>query len=167
MLSKLKAEHPSNSYKDLQEALLWRTQAKNACSLRNGYAPEVLVLGRHTRIPVAISIDEMLPAHMLADSETAQGVQFRRQLALRERARRPFHHADNDAALRRSILRRNRPGISAYQPGEWVMAWRPGKGSQPARGRDQLRSWCKKTLKLYGPQGPVSCSVMHLNMCGR
>ena len=71
----------------------------------------------NTRIPSAVSSDEMFPAHLLADFETAQGAQFRRQLAMRECARRAFHHADNDAALRRSILRRDRPGVSAYSPG--------------------------------------------------
>ena len=131
MLSKYEAEHTINNYKELQEALWWCTQAKNSCGLRKGYAPEVLVLGKHTRIPGAISSDELLPAHLLADSETAQGVQFRKQLAMRECARRAFHHADNDAALRRSILRRDRPGTSAYSPGEWVMIWRAGKGGYP------------------------------------
>ena len=131
MLSKYEAEHAINNYKELQEALWWCTQAKNSCGLRKGYAPEVLVLGKHTRIPGAVSSDELLPAHLLADSETSQGVQFRKQLAMRECARRAFHHADNDAALRRSILRRDRPGTSAYSPGEWVMIWRTGKGGYP------------------------------------
>ena len=128
MLSKYEHEHSINNYKELTEALWWRTQAKNACSLRKGFAPEVLVLGKHTRVPGAISSDELLPAHLLADSETAQGILFQRQLACRESARRAFHAADNDAALRRAILRRFRPGKSAYAPGEWVMVWRQGKG---------------------------------------
>ena len=131
MLSKYEAEHPINSYAELNEALWWCVQAKNACSLRRGYAPEVLVLGKHTRVPGAISSDELLPAHLLAESETAHGVSFRKQLACREAARRAFHQADNDAALRRSILRRSRPGQSPYAPGEWVMVWRQGKGDYP------------------------------------
>ena len=127
MLSKYEAEHPITSYQELGEALWWCVQAKNACSLRKGFAPEVLVLGKHTRIPGSISSDELLPAHLLADSE----IQFRRQLACREAARRAFHQADNDASLRRALLRRSRPGHSAYQPGKWVMVWRPAYGQDP------------------------------------
>ena len=131
MLSKYEAEHPISSYADLNEALWWCVQAKNACSLRRGYAPEVLVLGKHTRVPGAISSDELLPAHLLAESETAHGVAFRKQLACRESARRAFHQADNDASLRRAILRRSRPGQTLFSPGEWVMVWRQGKGDYP------------------------------------
>ena len=131
MLSKYEAEHPITTYRELREALWWCVQAKNACSLKRGYAPEVLVLGKHTRIPGAVCSDELLPAHLLAESETAHGLQFRKQLACRESARRAYHLADNDAALRRAILRRSRPGAIAYKPGEWVMVWRPGKGSYP------------------------------------
>ena len=131
MLSKYEAEHPITSYSELKDALWWCIQAKNACSLRKGYAPEVLVLGKHTRIPGAVSSDELLPAHLLADSETSQGIQFRKQLACRESARRAFHQADNDSALRRAILRRSRPGQMAYKLGEWVMVWRQGRGTLP------------------------------------
>ena len=158
MLSKYEAEKPINTYADLSEALCWCVQAKNACSLRKGYAPEVLVLGKHTRLPGAISSDELLPAHMLADSDTAHGIQFKRQLECRELARRAFHAADNDAALRRAILRRSRPGNSAYQPGEWVMIWRPGKGNYPAFWQGPLKVvvhenaqtiWTTGNSKLY------------------
>lgn len=69
----------------------------------------------------------MLPAHFLADAETAQGIAFRRQLAMRETARLAFFQADNDASLRRAMLRRSRPGNRQYEPGEWVMTWRQGK----------------------------------------
>ena len=104
------------------------TSQKTHVASEKGMLRKFWVWGKHTRIPGAISSDELLPAHLLAESETAQGVQFRKQLAMRECARRAFHHADNDAALRRSILRRDRPGTSAYSPGEWVMIWRAGKG---------------------------------------
>eukprot|EP00435_Cladocopium_sp_Y103_P013529 s1772_g3.t1 len=124
MLTKYEAEQEINNYQDLAQALFWCTQAKNASSLKRGFAPEVLVLGKHTRLPGAVCSDELLPAHLLAESETAQGVAFRRQLACREAARRAFVHADNDAALRRAMLRRSRPGGLPYAPGEWVMCWR-------------------------------------------
>ena len=129
MLSKYEAEHSINNCQELREALWWCVHAKNACSLRKGYAPEVLVLGKHTQIPGAVCSDEQLPAHLLADAETAQGIQFRRQLSCRESARKAYHQADNDAALRRALLGRSRPGQQAYQSGEWVMVWRLGKGN--------------------------------------
>ena len=128
MLTKFSTEHEIASYTDLQKALWWCVQAKNACSLKGGYAPEVLVLGKHTRLPGSVSSDMLLPAHMLADSEHAQGLKFRSQLAMREAARRAFHCADNDASLRRAMLRRSHPHRGQYQPGEWVMAWREGHG---------------------------------------
>ena len=130
MLTKYESEQDINNYHELSQALFWCTQAKNASSLKRGYAPEVLVLGKHTRLPGAVCSDELLPAHLLAESESAQGVAFRRQLACRETARRAFIHADNDAALRRAMLRRSRPGQTPYSPGEWVMCWRQGKGAQ-------------------------------------
>ena len=54
---------------------------------------------------------------MLVESEHAQGVKFRQQLAFRETARRAFHSADNDAVLRRAMLRRSHPHRGWYQPG--------------------------------------------------
>ena len=50
---------------------------------------------------------------------------------MRETARRAFHAADNDMAIRRAALRRDRPHRGAYEPGEWVMVWKfhLGKGS--------------------------------------
>ena len=125
MLDKFDSEHTIASYKDLQQALWWCIQAKNANSIRRGFAPEVLVLGKHTRLPGSITSDSLLPAHALADSDTAQGLQFRQQLAYRECARRAFHSADNDAALRKALLRRSTPHRGQYEPGEWVMIWKP------------------------------------------
>ena len=116
----MKQNNPITTYRELQDALWWCVQAKNACSLKRGYAPEVLVLGKHTRIPGAVCSDELLPAHLLAESETAHGLQFRKQLACRESARRAYHLADNDAALRRAILRRSRvPWRINLENGSW------------------------------------------------
>ena len=129
MLSKYEKEHTINSYHELKQGLWWCVQAKNAYSIRKGYAPETLVLGKQTRLPGFNCSDELLPAHMLADSETAQGVQFRLQLARRESARRAFVHVDHDAALRRSILRKSQGVNRKYIPGEWVMVWRQGRGA--------------------------------------
>ena len=126
MLSKYDIEDAINTGSDLQQALAHCTQAKNALSIRKGYAPEVLVLGKNTRLPGAVCSDTQLPAHALADSENCHGLLFRENLAKRETARRAFHMADNDAVLRRALLRRSRPSRQWYQRGEWVMIWRGG-----------------------------------------
>ena len=131
MLSKFELEHDLNNYKDVQQALWFCTQAKNACGLRKGYAPEVLVLGKQTRLPGSVIDGTNLPAHLLADSECALGIKFKQQLAFRETARRAYHSADNDAALRRSVLRRANPHRGSYCPGEWVMVWKQGQGALP------------------------------------
>ncbi len=124
MLKKLDCEFPIGSYSQLQRCLWHVMQAKNACSLRRGFSPEILVFGKSTRVPASLCGDDQLPAHCLADEEHAQGVAFREHLLIRENARKAFHQADNDAALRRAVLRRNRPSRKQYTPGEWIMMWR-------------------------------------------
>ena len=124
MLQKLDCEFPIDSYNQLQKCLWHVMQAKNACSLRRGFSPEVLVFGKSTRVPASLCGDDQLPAHCLADEDHAQGIAFREHLLLRENARKAFHQADNDAALRRAVLRRNRPMRKQYAPGEWIMMWR-------------------------------------------
>ena len=158
MLSKFEAEHPIKTYRDLKLALWWCVQSKNACSLTRGYAPEVLVLGKHTRLPGATISDEQLPAHLLHESETGHGIRFKQQMAMRETARRAFHSADNDAALRRAALRRARPGTSHYHPGEWVMIWKQSNGALPDQWVGPMRIvvhendqtiWSTMGSKLY------------------
>ena len=124
ILRKVDIEFPISSYTDLQKVLWHATQAKNSCGLRKGYSPETLVFGKAARLPGSLSGDELLPSHALADSETSQGISFREQLALRESARKAFHSADNNAALRRAVLRRSCPHRGTYQAGEWVMCWK-------------------------------------------
>ena len=125
MLNKLDHEKPIESYHDLHQALIQCTHAKNSLSIRKGYAPEVLVFGKSSKIPGSITSSDDMSAHASADREDAQGIAFRQQLALRERARSAFHQADNDMALRRAFLRRTRPDRQGYAPGEWVMMWQP------------------------------------------
>ena len=158
MLTKFNSEHAVENYGDLQKALWWCIPAKNACSLKGGFAPEVLVLGKHTRLPGSVSSDNLLPAHLLAESENAQGIRFRQQLAYRETARRAFHSADNDSALRRAMLRRSHPHRGAYQPGEWVMAWKEGLGQTQGYWQgpmkvvvheNQQTIWVTMSSKLY------------------
>ena len=124
MLSKYELEHDVTNYQLLQQALTQCTMAKNACSLKQGYSPETLVFGRGLRVPGSIVGDDTLPAHARADSENQSGIRFRDMLAKRETARKAFHAADNDMALRRATLRRDRPHRGAYSPGEWVMVWK-------------------------------------------
>lgn len=154
MLDRLDRESPIQSYSELSKVLWFVMQAKNASTLRRGFALEVLVFGKHTKIPGSISSDESLPAHCLADSENANGIQFREQLALRERARK--WEADNDASLRRAILRRSRPQRREYLTGEWVMIWKnqpiPGQWLGPTRVVTQENEhtlWVTMSGRLY------------------
>ena len=124
MLTKFEADHPIDSNADLRSALTHCCQAKNACSLRGGFAQEMLVFGKQTRLPGSITGDDTMPSHSLADEESGQGIQFRTILAKRESARKAFHQADNSSVIRRAALRRTRPQRDRYEPGEWVMMWK-------------------------------------------
>ena len=124
MLSKFELDHGINNYSELQTALSMCTAAKNACSLRHGFSPEVLVFGKGLRVPGSVASDDHLPSHLAAMDENGHGIRFRTQLAMREAARKAFHEADNSMALRRAMLRRNRPNRGNYVAGEWVMIWR-------------------------------------------
>ena len=138
MLQKIDCEYPIASYSHLQRCLWHVMQAKNACSLRRGYSPEMLVFGKSTRLPGSLCGDDQLPAHCLADSDNAQGIAFREHLMLRETARKAFHQADNDATLRRAVLRRNRPSRQQYSVGEWVMIWRTAQNQKSWFGPMQV-----------------------------
>ena len=127
MLNKLDKESPIESYEDLQQALAQSTHAKNTLSIRRGFSPEILVFGKSSRLPGSISSSTGDSSLASADRDDGQGIEFRKNLALRERARVAFHQADNDAALRRASLRRSRPSRDAYQAGEWIMMWQPNK----------------------------------------
>ena len=148
MLKSFDTEHAISSYQELQKALFWCVRAKNANSIRKGYAPEVLVLGKHTRMPGSICSDELLPAHLLADSDTAQGISFRRQLAFRESARKAFFSADNDIAIRKSFLRRSHPLQKQYVPEEWVMVWREGKGAYQGYWQGPMRIVVQESAQI-------------------
>ena len=125
MLNKIDHESPVQTYRDLQQALVQCTHAKNSLSIRKGFSPEVLVFGKSSKIPGSLSSCENLSSLSSADRDDAQGIAFRKSLFLREQARTAFHQADNDQALRRACLRRSRPDRNAYSLGEWVMFWQP------------------------------------------
>eukprot|EP00435_Cladocopium_sp_Y103_P034072 s2488_g8.t1 len=127
MLTKIDLEQPITTYLEFQQALVQSTHAKNTLSIRRGYSPEILVFGKSSKIPGSVVSSEDLAAHESANRDDAQGIHFRRHLALREKARMAFHQADNDQALRRACLRRSRPDRQAYSPGEWIMLWQPQK----------------------------------------
>ena len=126
MLTKIDQEHPINNYNQLQLALSQCTHAKNSLSIRHGYAPEIIVFGKHSRIPGSIISDESRPSHELAIQEDRQvGVtEFKHLLAIRESARKAFHDADNNDSLRKAILKRSCPHRGTYVQGQWVMIWR-------------------------------------------
>ena len=130
MMNKIDHETPITTYRDFQQALIQCTHAKNTLSIRSGFAPEVLVFGKCSKLPGSVISSEDISAHASANREDAQGIAFRQNLALRERARVAFHRADNDMALRRACLRRTRPDRQGYEVGEWVMMWQPQKDNK-------------------------------------
>ena len=84
-----------------------------------------MVFGKSTRLPGSLISSGSESALESADREDAHGIEFRRRLSIREKARAAFHEADNNMALRRACLRRTRPDRDPYMPGEWVMMWQP------------------------------------------
>ena len=125
MLDKFDYEHPIENRQQLEVAMSLCLQAKNAIGVKGGFTPEMLVLGKQTRVAASIFNDDNPAGHLLAEDPRAEGVRFRERLAMRETARKAFHSADNDQALRRAMLRRSCPHRGHYRPGEWVMVWRP------------------------------------------
>ena len=158
MLSKIDLEFPIASYADLQMAMNQCTHAKNSLSIRHGYAPEVIVFGKHTRIPGSILSDDSIPSHeqALQEENIMSPEGFRQTLAIREAARRSFHASDNSDVLRRALLRRACPSRGRYMKGEWVMTWKNGplnqhKWSGPHRVilQDEHHTvWCTSNGKL-------------------
>ena len=126
ILNKVDHEEAVMSYEQFQKVLTQCTNAKNALSIRRGYAPEVIAFGKHARLPGSVLSDEGRPSHeaLLQDEDELQPSQFRELLKLRQLARKAYHEADNDSALRRAFNRRSTPHRQSYEPGEWVMIWR-------------------------------------------
>ena len=58
MLTKFEDDFPIETYADLQNALAKSTSAKNACSLRHGFSPEVLVFGKGIKVPGSVTSDD-------------------------------------------------------------------------------------------------------------
>ena len=124
ILQKMDLEQAIESYEQLELALAIATHTKNQWSRYRGYPPEMLVFGKMTRVPGSVVSDITQSSHMLALSEQAEGIRFREELAMRERARKAFSQIDNDQACRRAIHHRSRPSRGQYEKGEWIMVWR-------------------------------------------
>ena len=157
MLTKIDIDQPITTFQEFHQALIQSTHAKNTLSIRRGYSPEILVFGKSSKLPGSVISSDDMAAHESANREDAYGVHFRRNLALREKARIAFHQADNDQALRRACLRRSRPDRQSYQAGEWVMLWQPqshGTGiwvgpAKVIQMEHQLSVWATMGGKLY------------------
>jgi hypothetical protein len=65
MLTKIDLEMPIEDYPALQLALNQCTHAKNSMSIRHGYAPEVIVFGKHTRLVGSILSDDSIPFQLM------------------------------------------------------------------------------------------------------
>jgi hypothetical protein len=133
MLSKVDKEHPITNYEELQMSLNQCTHAKNTLSIRHGYSPELIVFGKHSRLPGSILSDESMPSHTqaLQEDENLTPQSFKKLLAIREAARRAYHVADNCNALRRAMLSRSCPSRGTYARGQHVMIWKSNIGGNP------------------------------------
>lgn len=111
MLTKVDLEYPIKTYQDLQVSLNVCTHSKNSLSVRKGYAPEVIVFGKHSRLPGSVLSDESLPSHLSVINEDSEVTpsDFKQMLMLREAARRAYHSADN---LRCASTRRDPSCVS-------------------------------------------------------
>ena len=124
IITKMDSEEPIKSYDSLNQALSFATHTKNQWSRHRGYPPETLVFGKSTTVPGSVTSDTQLGAHTMALQERPEGLRFREELALRERARRAFVSVDNNQVLRRALVHRTRPDRGNYSKGSWVMVWK-------------------------------------------
>ena len=158
MLTRMDSQEPIASDAEFRRCIRQAVHAKNSLSRVKGFTPEQAVLGKMARLPASLVADEQASSHALAESNSPEGVAFRRDLLRREHARVAFMQADNDSSYRRALLRRSRPICQSFEAGDWVLYWRRSKnGSRGERGR-----W-------YGPS-QVVCSepkVVWLSHCGR
>eukprot|EP00435_Cladocopium_sp_Y103_P028662 s3013_g7.t1 len=159
MLERVDFDHPINDYGSLQMALNQCTHAKNSLSIRHGYAPEVIVFGKHSRLPGSILSDDSIPAHEHAHSEnqSLSSQEFRQLLSIRESARQAYHAADNNEVLRRAMLHRSCPSRGRFTKGQWVMIWRENplkqlrwQGPHKVIVQDDTHTvWCTSNGTLY------------------
>ena len=124
ILKRMDIEEAITTYDQLEIAIAFATHTKNQWSRYRGFPPEMLVFGKQ-RMNAASNISDLtIASHSLADAETPDGIRFRDELAVRERARKAFAKVDNCQVMRRAILQRTRPKREEYPKGTWVMIWR-------------------------------------------
>ncbi len=95
MLNKMDSEVEIKSYEGLEEALQFTTQTKNQRSRHRGYPPELLVFGKCASVPGSTISDPNRTSHAIALQNLPDGIRFREELAIRERARHAFAFVDN------------------------------------------------------------------------
>ena len=124
ILTKMDTEEPLDTFEKVEIAVSMATHTKNQWSRHRGFPPELLVFGKSTKVPGTINADDQLPAHSLALDSRPEGLQFRENLAIRERARRAFVSTDNCQILRRALVQKSRPTRGQYVHGDHVMMWK-------------------------------------------
>lgn len=136
MLTHIDKDKSISAGKDFEEALQQCCNAKNMLSRVKGYTPEILVLGKSSRLPGSLTnepFDACNQALETSTGETPEAVAFRQSMQRREEARKAFIASDNSATLRRAFLRRSRPNRGQHAAGTHVMFWRAGKWQGPGR----------------------------------
>ena len=142
MLTRMEKDREIASEQEFAQCLRQAFAAKNSLSRIHGFTPEQCLLGKSPRLPASLVADEETTSHILADSETPEGIRFKESLLRREQARKAFVQADNDSAFRRALLRQSRPGKVEFDKGDWVLYWRkataanrrePGRWHGPAQ----------------------------------
>jgi hypothetical protein len=128
MLERFDVDQTISTNDEFRKALQQCCNAKNSLARSKGYTPEILVLGKSQCLPGSVCEDVPKASHFLYESDTPEGLAFRKHLEYRECARRAFAQADNSEKLRRAFLRRQRPHRGRHIGGSFVMFWRPGKG---------------------------------------
>eukprot|EP00435_Cladocopium_sp_Y103_P028567 s529_g7.t1 len=124
ILNRMDQEEAITDYDALTLALAFATHTKNQWSRHRGYPPELLVLGKTTRVAGSVISDSSLASHSYALEDSTEGLRFREELAMRERARKAFAAVDNQEVLRRALVHRSRPLPMTYNKGDWVMIWK-------------------------------------------
>ena len=128
MLERFDVDQTISTNDEFRKALQQCCNAKHSLARSKGYTPEILVLGKSQCLPGSVCEDVPKASHFLYESDTPEGLAFRKHLEYRECARRAFAQADNSEKLRRAFLRRQRPHRGRHLGGSFVMFWRPGKG---------------------------------------
>ena len=64
MLNRIDHEKPIDTLQQLDDALQQCFNAKNTMSVVNGFSPEQAVLGRASKLPASLALDENLSAHL-------------------------------------------------------------------------------------------------------